>query len=575
MAFRNSGIQVLASRIISGGGGLPEHHGPYDEDKDEKLNELKAKIYAYVGNSGTLQWLLLFAGLLTQFATSMPLMLVSFAAPAPLTQCPDERDPTKWVDCSEVKACERLSQGLPAKVEFEYDNWTKTYGVYCDKENDRNFAQSLLIFCSSFNCFATLFLIDIFGRRFGMILTFVTTTAGALAAFLVDNFTIKFVGLGIAYGSDAIYSALFTIFFIELLSPKAPIRKMFLALNFTAYPMGGFFLSIMTFFTKDPWVLSLFVLVACAVSSVIPVLICPESPMYLLNRGKMVDFIKCLAGIRNFNRVAQNKEELDHISIEAKNWFRWFTMVQKINVAPAPPQAVKERPEASEGLTKQLLSEEQNSHRAKESSKPAEQSSSSGSKAPILKLISNFKYLYYLITISLVGTLLNIIFNGVNLNLTELGSPDVSVDGIIYSAVSIGAYLLMTPFAGTMKRKTWVIIFQVVFLVCGVLLTIIDRVNTGETLFRIAKISLAAGVFGGGNQAAFIPYYYLVTETFPIDLRGTGSSIIVTCANGFSMVAPFFISLASHLNVSFALGCSALAVLTVPLSFFLRETVEK
>jgi hypothetical protein len=75
-----------------------------------------------------------------------------------------KNNPTVFEDCTEKEACDLMKAGLPASISFEYENWTKSYSMFCDQAIAREEARSYFTLMNTIFCLVNLILTDKFGR---------------------------------------------------------------------------------------------------------------------------------------------------------------------------------------------------------------------------------------------------------------------------------------------------------------------------------------------------------------------------------------------------------------------------
>lgn len=406
--------------------------------------------------------------------------------------------------------------------------------MYCDNSGTRQLAKSLFILVNMINGVIVLFLTDIFGRKLGFYLGFLTGTAGALLGAFFPNYTVKLIGLGLGNGCNVIYSSLFTITFSELLSSDAPLRIYLVAAMFVAFPLGSILFSAVTFWSKNSDYLALMTLGVVGVTSIFACFVMEESPMFLLGKNRFDDFIEVVKKIKRRNGQQIPPQAVDAIRTAAEEWSE--TKAEEIR---------------------------QNEKLAKENGHP------------LVRILTTPRFLYQVVTLSLMGGLFNIVFFGLSMNLDSLGSSNITVNGIIYSVISLVSCLIMIPFSGNMKRKLWTMLFQLGYLIDGAVLCVLSIIYKGSTsgLLKVSQVVLSAGVAGGISNAAFVPYYYYISELFPVEIRGTSYSMVQFSANLLAMISPFLVKKSADIGVHFLVGCTALVVLSLPMTMFLKETI--
>lgn len=493
--------------------------------------DLSDMVYDYIGIDGKVQRGLFYCALFALFSCAFTINIVSYAAIDPTTKCFDEAT-SQYVDCTESQACQDRSDGKPVKIYFDYNCWTQQYDMICDKADERNLAKSLFILFNMISSVLNLMLTDVLGRKAGFMLAFVNNTVSIAFGYFVNNYTWKLIAFGVSNGSIVIYSSLFTMAFSELMPEHAPLRVYVVAAMLVLFPIGSIVFGIVTYYTKEPGVLGLMTLVVMVIASGLPCLVAPESPMYLLGKGKLGKFIQALESIRTTNGVPQDEAYLENIKNTAIDY-----------------QAQREEEQKKD----QDLQKEKGS--------------------PFVRILTTPVFLYQVVTCSLMGGLLNVIFYGISLNLDGLGADDITTNGIIYSGIGVIATLLVLPISKGMRRRFWMLLFQDGFIICGVMLAMIDLAWPDPTpKVKIAQTVISAVLIGGIDFAAFVPYYYFISELFPVEVRGTANSMIQFTSNLAGIIAPYIAHASKDLGFHFLVGCTALSVFVLPLTYYLRET---
>lgn len=108
-----------------------------------------------------------------------------------------------------------MKAGQPASISFDYENWTKSYGMYCDNALRREEARSYFTLMNTVFCLLNLIMTDKFGRVASFWFVFIVTFTGLSLAFFGNNYYLKLLGLGIANACSYTYSSLFTIMMTE------------------------------------------------------------------------------------------------------------------------------------------------------------------------------------------------------------------------------------------------------------------------------------------------------------------------------------------------------------------------
>lgn len=501
---------------------------------DKKI-ALGEQILDLMGKKGRYQYLLLVLSVLIIISTGFVVMIVSYLAAEPSFECIDNSNTYK--SCLEAEACSQIREGKPAKIILSEDSWTHKYQMYCDKADERSSAIIILLLINGVIPFPVLYFIDVYGRKVGLYSTFVWCIVGASMCYFVDSYIGKMVGLGIWNATAFTYADLFTIITTECTSNASRFRGLTIGMQFVGYGFGCFLLNVLAFAS-----LKIDFLLAVTFFSMGPLgfaaLFLIETPIYLLDKGNLNEFEKNARKIGKFN----GKEES---AIQSPIY-----------------QAVKEELVSVLSKCEQLKERRENRNCL--------------NKYPIMIILLSRRHLPKTLKLLVVAFNFYCILYGLSVNLTGMGIDDIRINGIIFGLAQTLGYLIVFPFVQRMRRKLMVIIFNSIMLT-GTIILLITSLTLSINDLRVQIFqSIVASLFLGAPVSGSLTLYFVhVSESFPPELRGSGNTLVLTLANIFCLLAPSMGKVASDLNIHFAVGCSALGVVAVPLSFFLTETLKK
>lgn len=194
-------------------------------------------------------------------------------------------------------------------------------------------------------------------------------------------------------------------------------------------------------------------------------------------------------------------------------------------------------------------------------------------KTRFYKVAKLSTYYFEIITLSLVGGFMNTTYSSIILNLSTLSLTDISLNGVMVGVIGLLSNLILMPILKTMKRKKWLLIFQILLLACGGILALVYKLAwRSSDLFKIANPIVAIVIVGAVVNALFVPYFHYVSEVFPVDLRGSANSIIQCAANLIPISTPWLCMMAEKYELHFLVGCCLVGLVSTPLTIFLRET---
>ena len=303
---------------------------------------------------------------------------------------------------------------------------------------------------------------------------------------------------------------------------------------YIAFPVGNIVFNLMTFAIESCLGLSLLTVVATFIGSLLPCLLVQESPVFLIRKLKLAKLRVTLKKIAKFNSLETNKEIDKFIEDVAEIQVQ---MISKHNLAG----------------NEQLKQDEKNA-----------------SNNPVVVIFTTPQYLYQLIALSFIGGYVYLVFLAIYMNLQGLGTGNIQISGMACAGISFFSSVSILPFVSGMRRKRWCLSMQLIMMIGSLSLVPLSYLDTYDfDIVRYATIFISIFVVGGVMYAMFTPYYYYVSELFPVDLRGTANSIVNLLLSVFGMATPFFCSLATDRGYHFLVGCSLVGLVSVPMTVFL------
>ena len=500
---------------------------------DDKTKQAEL-IMEQMGTSGKYQYYILVFFSIICFGTGFMVYLISYVITSPLAECPDLRYSTGYRFCSEQEACDLISQGKPAKVYFTTDGWSKQYNMVCDSADVRESTLMLLLCVKAVLAMPILVLSDIYGRKFGILLSFACVVTGTIISQSIDSFVWKAVGLGILNCTEISYSCLVAVIVTECTSDRTKFRSTIVSLVFLAYGIGTIAINLFAYISTKADFLLLLTFGLVGILG-IPALFLWESPMYLLDKGDVDGFERVVAQIRKYN-IRQPTADADHDIRMA----RLRHLVQ-------------------------LCDEQQKLEK-----------SNSLYRYPILAILFTKRYLWSLLVLSVVGTNFTWVYYGISVNIEDLGLKDIQINGILFGITQALGNLILVPYAPRMDRRKWCIIFQIIMLIgAGVLLAISIFFDTNSSKVQLSQTIVSCFLCGLPLSSAYTIFYMLVTELFPAELRGTANSLVMLASNLFGILAPTVGHKFEQFDIHNLVGCSIVDIVELPLTFTLIKTQIK
>jgi len=164
------------------------------------------------------------------------------------------------------------------------------------------------------------------------------------------------------------------------------------------------------------------------------------------------------------------------------------------------------------------------------------------------------------------------IFYGLAYSIQDLGLEKINYNGIFFGITQSVGYLAILPFAYKMPRKFWMIIFQVMILIGASLLFFLSLVE--ETpLIRLLDTVVSTCILAVVNSCQFVFLYTYISELFPTHIRGIANALVLFTAKMIGSLSPFMEGFSKDFGLHIMVGCSVMTVVSLPLSFFIDETL--
>lgn len=391
-------------------------------------------MYKLMGGSGCYQVTMVVVSVVSLFLVACPINLLSYAAPDPIAECKGKIMSDSFESCSEQKACSLMVSGR-GRIRFQNENWTQKFQMYCDMENKRNLIKNVYPLMNLVIGMFGLLSVDIIGRKYSFHTMFVVTSVGCGLLYFGDTFFMKLLGLAITSCNAMIISSLFTISLSEWISPTAKLQRYTVILMFSAYPLGNIIFNLIVQLNNDSDFLTYMTIGSCFFATLLPCLFAIESPLFLIQAGKINEVKNVVLEIAKFNRLKPNIEDLNHLS---------------------------------EGFAALALKKQQIAEMQKKKT---------GNSTPLWRLLSKKLFLYQIITLSLIGTYISIVNYSLYMHLQDFGRDSIETNGIILAAVTFISNVLVIPFISRLERRLSSILCQGVMITASLLLLTISRSN--------------------------------------------------------------------------------------------------
>lgn len=188
-------------------------HDPFHQDVDP-FN----KAYKYIGGVGYFQISIIRLAMFGMFAVGFAQNLISYTAIDPTYMCSLPEKPEEFQQCTERIACPLINQNSTrARMNFEFHSWTQESNLGCGTEHYRDLAKTYYLVGSGSFLFLLMLGTDVFGRKIGFLAVFIVSLVAMVISLTVSNYTFRVAALGISMTCIPAYSAMYTIYFTEIL----------------------------------------------------------------------------------------------------------------------------------------------------------------------------------------------------------------------------------------------------------------------------------------------------------------------------------------------------------------------
>jgi hypothetical protein len=167
-------------------------------------------------------------------------------------------------------------------------------------------------------------------------------------------------------------------------------------------------------------------------------------------------------------------------------------------------------------------------------------------------------------------------FSGVTYNSANIGLPSIQTNVMFLCGVQGLSYLFTMFFISKTKRKTGLLITNLIFLCCAVLLLVLHNFVPdfkGEKWIETLTVCI---LIRGGLSFQFSIVYNYGAELFDAEVRGSAIAIGLTLAKMASFVSTYVVEFTEqNLHTNPMVGCAALCVFALPALLMVPETFGK
>jgi MFS family permease len=175
---------------------------------------------------------------------------------------------------------------------------------------------------------------------------------------------------------------------------------------------------------------------------------------------------------------------------------------------------------------------------------------------------------------SVMGGAIYVVFYGMAYSVQDLGLEKINYNGIFFGITQSVGYLIILPFAHKMPRKRWMIIFQIIILIAAGLLFVLSGMPDSD-LVRWLKLIVSTCIIAVVNSCQFVFLFAYISELFPTKIRGMANALVLFSSKMIGSFSPMIETFAKNKNLHIMVGCSVVTLISLPLSFFISETLKQ
>ena len=297
-----------------------------------------------------------------------------------------------------------------------------------------------------------------------------------------------------------------------------------------AYSLGDFAFCSLTLLTKNGYILAGVTFLVLVLGSYLPLLEIEETPDFMLYSKGHHEYMALIEKYRKKNHAVEDekeRKEIDHLVIEREVLLETFG-------------EGKEKPKMTPLYLFQILR----------------------------------KHFFKILSLSFFIGFINVVWMTIIFNLENLGFDEISYNGLAFAAISSLASMAFIPMAGWLSSRSWALLLQSMQLVTILLLHLLYQLGDPKAAyFKPTDGFLVLGMALSLDSMMQVPFYQQVAEMFPVELRGLATSIIQCSGCLIQVLTPWLCALSKHWETHYMVGCSLVGVVSLVLTFFLKETL--
>ena len=162
-------------------------------------------------------------------------------------------------------------------------------------------------------------------------------------------------------------------------------------------------------------------------------------------------------------------------------------------------------------------------------------------------------------------------YYGFVVGVQDLGLNSIQLNGMLIAGASLVTYIITTAVSPKVKRVLSVKLCCVGEILCAVVLLILSFVPTfnGIKLVRSLFAAIIMPMISGFHVSML---YLMNAELLPTQIRGISIAFTLVFGKFMGSFSPALGELSKSLGVHVLVGCSSMALVALPLNFFVQET---
>ena len=189
-------------------------------------------------------------------------------------------------------------------------------------------------------------------------------------------------------------------------------------------------------------------------------------------------------------------------------------------------------------------------------------------------IFANPTYTKQLLILCSISSALYTLFYGMLTSVQDLGLKTFQFNGILVGITQAMGFVVVLRFVTVHKRKAGLLFIQSTLLFGGYLLVCMSFWEQ-SAVTRLIEGGISTLWISTVISSLFSFLYVTNAESFPTQVRGLAVGIILLCGKLVGSLAPYVNLFSKLMKVHVLAGSSILMFLSIILTMFLRETLQK